>query len=156
MLRNARHTKILEIIEKMEIETQEELCEQLAACNFSVTQATVSRDIKELHLFKVKGNQKRFRYASMTEKESGLSDYRILQYNHLVFRTCVLEIRAVGNLIVVKTLNGNGANAGVVIDHLDYREVVGCISGDDTVLIICENNEEAKLVTERLNAIVKS
>ncbi len=151
MLRNARHTKILEIIEKMEIETQEELCEQLAACNFSVTQATVSRDIKELHLFKVKGNQKRFRYASMTEKESGLSEKM-----RALFRTCVLEIRAVGNLIVVKTLNGNGANAGVVIDHLDYREVVGCISGDDTVLIICENNEEAKLVTERLNAIVKS
>lgn len=151
MLRNARHTKILEIIEKMEIETQEELCEQLAACNFSVTQATVSRDIKELHLFKVKGNQKRFRYASMTEKESGLSEKM-----RALFRTCVMEIRAVGNLIVVKTLNGNGANAGVVIDHLDYREVVGCISGDDTVLIICENNEEAKLVTERLNAIVKS
>ena len=151
MLRNARHTKILEIIEQMEIETQEELCEQLAACNFSVTQATVSRDIKELHLFKVKGNQKRFRYASMTEKESGLSEKM-----RALFRTCVMEIRAVGNLIVVKTLNGNGANAGVVIDHLDYREVVGCISGDDTVLIICENNEEAKLVTERLNAIVKS
>ncbi len=151
MLRNARHTKILEIIEQMEIETQEELCEQLAACNFSVTQATVSRDIKELHLFKVKGNQKRFRYASMTEKESGLSEKM-----RALFQTCVLGIRAVGNLIIVKTLDGNGANAGVVIDHLEYREVVGCISGDDTVLIICENNEEAKIVTERLNAIIKS
>ncbi len=151
MLRNARHTKILEIIEQMEIETQEELCEQLAARNFSVTQATVSRDIKELHLFKVKGITKRFRYASMTEKESGLSDKM-----RALFQTCVLNIRAVGNLIIVKTLNGNGPNAGVVVDRLEYREVVGCISGDDTVLIICENGEESKVVTERLNAILKA
>ena len=151
MLRNARHTKILEIIEQMEIETQEELCEQLAARNFSVTQATVSRDIKELHLFKVKGVQKRFRYASMTEKESGLSEKM-----RALFQTCVVGIRAVNNLIIVKTLNGNGSNAGVVIDHLEYREVIGCISGDDTVLIICENSEETKVVTERLNAILKA
>ncbi len=150
MLRNARHTKILEIIEEMEIETQEELCEQLAAHNFSVTQATVSRDIKELHLFKVKGINKRFRYASMTEQESGLSDRM-----RSLFQACVIGIRAVGNLIVIKTLNGNGSNAGVVIDRLEYREVVGCISGDDTVLVICENNEETKVVTERLNAIIK-
>lgn len=151
MLRNARHTKILEIIEQMEIETQEELCEQLSARNFSVTQATVSRDIKELHLFKVKGVTKRFRYASMTEKESGLSEKM-----RSLFQTCVLSIRSVNNLIIVKTLNGNGANAGVVIDRLEYREIVGCISGDDTVLIICENDEETKIVAERLNAILKA
>lgn len=150
MLRNARHAKILEIIDQMEIETQEELCEQLAAHNFSVTQATVSRDIKELHLFKVKGINKRFRYASMTEQESGLSDRM-----RSLFQTCVVGIRPVGNLIVIKTLNGNGSNAGVVIDRLEYREVVGCISGDDTVLVVCENNDETKVVTERLNAIIK-
>ncbi len=150
MLRNARHNTILEIIEQQEVETQEELCEQLAARNFSVTQATVSRDIKELHLFKVKGNTKRFRYASMTEKENGLSDKM-----RALFQTCVLSIRNVQNLIVVKTLNGNGSNAGVVIDRLEYREIVGCISGDDTVLVICETAEEAKIVAERLSAIVK-
>ncbi len=150
MLRNARHTKILEIIEQMEIETQEELCEQLAARNFSVTQATVSRDIKELHLFKVKGINKRFRYASMTEKESGLSDKM-----RALFQTCVLGIRAVGNMIVIKTLNGNAPNAGVVIDRLEYREVVGCISGDDTVFVVCENSEETRVVCDRLNAILK-
>ncbi len=150
MLRNARHAKILEIIDQMEIETQEELCEQLAAHNFSVTQATVSRDIKELHLFKVKGINKRFRYASMTEQESGLSDRM-----RSLFQTCVVAIRPVGNLIVIKTLNGNGSNAGVVIDRLEYREVVGCISGDDTVFVVCENNDETKVVTERLNAIIK-
>lgn len=150
MLRNARHGKILELIEEKEIETQEELCEELAACNFSVTQATISRDIKELHLFKVKGTKKRFRYASISENEGGLSDKM-----RSLFQTCVVTIRAVGNIIVIKTLNGNGGNAGVVMDRLDYREVVGSIAGDDTVLSICESHDAAKLVCSRLEAIVK-
>ena len=74
MLRNARHDKILELIEEMEIETQEELCDELSARNFAVTQATVSRDIKELHLFKVRGTKKRFRYAAISETEGGISE----------------------------------------------------------------------------------
>lgn len=141
---------ILEIIEKQEIETQEELCEQLAARNFSVTQATVSRDIKELHLFKVKGTAKRFRYASMAERESGISDKM-----RSLFQTCVVDIRWVGNLIIIKTLGGNGSTAGVVVDKLEYREVLGSISGDDTVLVICENAEEARIVCDRLIGIIK-
>ncbi len=150
MLRNARHNKILEIIGEMEIETQEELCEQLARQNFAVTQATVSRDIKELHLFKVKGTTKRFRYAFITENESGISEKM-----RSLFQACVLDIRPVGNLIVIKTLNGNGGNAGVVVDRLEYREVIGCISGDDTVLLVCESAESTRSVCDRLNAIVK-
>ncbi len=150
MLRNSRHSKILEIIEEKEIETQEELCEELAAHNFAVTQATVSRDIKELHLFKVKGTTKRFRYASISENESGISDKM-----RTLFQACVLNIRLVGNLIVIKTLYGNGGNAGVVIDKLEYREVIGTIAGTDTVLSICETPEEARSVCERLQAIMK-
>ncbi len=150
MLRNARHGKILEIIEQKEIETQEELCEELAACNYSVTQATVSRDIKELHLFKVKGVKKRFRYASIAETEGGISDKM-----RALFRTCVLDFRAVGNLLVIKTLNGNGANAGVVVDRLDYREVAGCVAGDDNVLVVCETPEGSQVVLRRLQALVK-
>ena len=150
MLRNARHERILAIIAEKEIETQEELCEELAASSFSVTQATVSRDIKELRLFKVKGQKKRFRYASISETESGISDKM-----RSLFVTCVEGIHLVGNLIVVKTLNGNGSNAGVVIDRLSYPEVVGTISGDDTVLIICENNADASSVASKLETIVK-
>ncbi len=150
MLRNARHSKILEIIEEKEIETQEELCSELALSNYTVTQATVSRDIKDLHLFKVKGINKRFRYAAVTESETGISDKM-----RALFQTCVVNICPVGNLIVVKTLNGNGSNAGVVIDRLDYREVVGSIAGDDTVLLICETPEKAQTVIRRLEAIVK-
>ncbi|MBR7186276.1 MAG: arginine repressor [Clostridia bacterium] len=150
MLRNARHNKILEIISAKEVETQEQLREELAACNFSVTQATVSRDIKELHLFKVKGTHKRFRYTSVREDEGGLTEKM-----RALFITCVEEIIPVGNLIVVRTLNGNGSNAGVVIDRLSYREIVGTISGDDTVLIICENAANAQSVCNKLATIVK-
>ena len=150
MLRNARHAKILELISDKEIETQEELCAELAVCNYPVTQATVSRDIKELHLFKVKGSKKRFRYASLSETEGGISDKM-----RSLFKTCVESIRPVGNLIVIKTLMGNGGNAGVVVDRLEYQEVVGTVSGDNTVLVICETADDTKVVCERLNAIVK-
>ena len=150
MLRNARHAKILELIEEKEIETQEELCAELSACNYSVTQATVSRDIKELHLFKVKGSKKRFRYTSISENEGGISDKM-----RSLFQACVLEIRRVNNLIVIKTLNGNAGNAGAVVDRLEYREVLGCISGVDTTLLICESSESAQTVQTRLEGIAK-
>ncbi len=150
MLRNARHNKILEIISEKEIETQEELCAELNACNFSVTQATISRDIKELHLFKVAGSNKRFRYTCVSESEG-----EITEKMRALFQACVLDLRPVGNLIVVKTLNGNGSNAGVVIDRLNYKEVVGCIAGDDTLLLICETAENAQSVRERLNKILQ-
>lgn len=150
MLRSARHSKIMEIIEEKEIETQEELGQELAAQNYAVTQATVSRDIKELHLFKVKGQQKRFRYTSICENESGLSEKM-----RVLFQACVVSITPVGNLIVIKTLNGNATNAGAVIDKLNYREVVGTVAGDDTLLLICESTENVQTVCNRLNAIVK-
>ena len=150
MLRNARHTKILEIIEEKEIETQEELCEELSNCNFTVTQATVSRDIKDLHLFKVKGIKKRFRYAAATENEAGISDKM-----RALFKTCVTEIVPVGNLIVVKTLNVNAGNAGVVVERLNYREVVGVLAGNDTVLLICETPEKAQLIQHKLEMLIK-
>jgi transcriptional regulator of arginine metabolism len=150
MLRNARHSKILEIIAEKEIETQEELCAELNACNFSVTQATISRDIKELHLFKVAGINKRFRYTCINECEGELSDKM-----RALFQACVFEIRTVQNLIIIKTLNGNGSNAGVVIDRLNYKEVVGCVAGDDTTLLICETADDAVVVRDRLNKIIQ-
>lgn len=151
MLRNARHSKILEIIEEKEIETQEELCEELRACNLSVTQATISRDIKELHLFKVAGVNKRFRYTCINESEGELTEKM-----RALFQACVLDIRPVGNLIVIKTLQGNGTNAGVVIDRLNYKEVVGCVAGDDTTLLICASADDSLIVRERLNKIIIS
>ncbi len=150
MLRNARHDKILEIISEKEIETQEELCKELAACNYTVTQATVSRDIKELRLFKVKGTKKRFRYTCVGESSNELPDKM-----RAMFTTCVQSIRQVGNLIVLLTLLGNGTNAGVIVDELHYPEVIGTVSGDNTVLVICENEEEARVVCSKLELLIK-
>lgn len=150
MYRNARQAKILEIIGRSEIETQEELCAELNKLNFNVTQATVSRDIKDLRLFKERGKEKRFRYVGAKETEGELPNKM-----RSLFRTCAVKIRAVGNFVVVKTLPGSGANAGVVIDELAYREVAGSIAGDDTVLLICETAEDGKAVADKLSAIVK-
>ncbi len=150
MLRNARHSKILEIISEQEIETQEELCAALMTSNFSVTQATISRDIKELHLFKVAGVNKRFRYTCINESEGEITDKM-----RALFQASVLDIRPVQNLIVIKTLNGNGSNAGAVVDRLNYKEVVGCVAGDDTTLLICETAEDALLVKDKLQKIVQ-
>ena len=148
MLRNARHNKILELIEEKEIETQEELCKELAEANFAVTQATVSRDVRELRLFKVAGSKKRYRYAAIGKGEEELSDKM-----RSLFQACIESIQTVGNIVVTKTLNGNGANAGVIIDMLKYAEIVGSIAGDDTVFSLCKTAEDAEVVRGRLERL---
>ena len=150
MLRSARHAKILDIISKKEIETQEELCAELNALHLVVTQATISRDIRDLHLFKVAGKEKKYRYAYVNDGESEISPKM-----KSLFRDCVLLVRAAKNLVVVKTLTGNGGNAGAVVDKLNYNEIVGSVAGDDTLLIICETDEAAKNVVDKINEFMK-
>ncbi len=150
MLRSARHAKILEIISTKEIETQEELCAELNARNLVVTQATISRDIRDLHLFKVAGIEKKYRYAYINDGESEISP----KMKNL-FRECVISVRAAKNLVIVKTLAGNGANAGAVVDKLNYGEIVGSVAGDDTLLIVCEEDEEAQTVVEKINGFMR-
>lgn len=148
MLRDARQNKILELIEEKEIDTQEELCKELAKSHFNVTQATVSRDVRELRLFKIAGKTKRFRYAASNKTDDSLPDKM-----QTLFRACVESIQLVGNIIVTKTLYGNGSNAGAIIDKLEYPEIVGSIAGDDTVFSICRTPEEAIAAKERLFAL---
>lgn len=150
MFRTARHAKILELITVKEIETQEELCNELNALNYVVTQATISRDIKELHLFKVAGVEKKYRYAYIKDSEEEISP----KMKNL-FRDCIVSIKAAQNMVVVKTLTGNGANAGTVVDKLNYSEIVGSVAGDDTLLVVCTDNEAADLVVEKINAFLK-
>lgn len=150
MLRSARHAKILEIISRKEIETQEELCSELNALNLVVTQATISRDIRDLHLFKVAGIEKKYRYAYINDGESEISPKM-----KGLFRDCVISIKSAKNLVVVKTLTGNGANAGAVVDKLNYNGVVGSVAGDDTLLIVCEDDESAVLIVNKINEFMK-
>lgn len=149
MLRSARHAKILEIISRKEIETQDELCDELIKLNYVVTQATISRDIRDLHLFKVAGIEKKYRYAYINDGEMEISPKM-----KSLFRDCVLSVRAAQNLVVVKTLAGNGANAGAVVDKLNYEEIVGSVAGDDTLLIVCKNNESADAIVMKINGFM--
>lgn len=150
MLKSARHAKILEIIKEKEIETQEELCAELNALNYVVTQATISRDIRDLRLLKVAGSEKKYRYAYIND-----SDYEVSQKMRGLFRECVLSVQAAQNLVVVKTLSGNGANAGTVIDKLKYEDIVGSVAGDDTLLVVCCDNQAADRVVEKINEFLK-
>lgn len=150
MLRSARHAKILEIISSKEIETQEELCEELERQSIVVTQATISRDIRDLRLFKVAGVEKKYRYAYINENDSEISPKM-----RNLFRECVLSVKAAQNLVVIKTLIGNGANAGAVVDKLNHDEIVGSVAGDDTLLVVCHDNESAHTVVEKITEFIK-
>ena len=149
MLRAARHAKILEIISEKEIETQEELCAELNARNYVVTQATISRDIRDLHLFKVAGVEKKYRYSYINEDESEVSPKM-----KSLFRDCVIGICYAQNMVVIKTLTGNGANAGTVVDKLNYQEVLGSVAGDDTLLVVCKDTDAAAAVVDKIRAFM--
>ena len=150
MLKSARHAKILEIITEKEVETQEELCAELNALNYVVTQATISRDIRDLRLFKVAGVEKKYRYAYINEEESEISSKM-----RSLFRDSVVSVRAAQNLVVIKTLSGNGANAGAVVDKFDHEEIVGSVAGDDTLLIVCVDDHAALAVVEKITNLLK-
>lgn len=151
MLREERQAKILEIIAEQEIETQEELCAELNKRNYIVTQATVSRDIKSLHLFKIKGEQKKYKYAYFAET-NGIS---LPDKMRRLFKESTVSIQCARNFVIVKTLSGNAANAGSVLDKLNLEEMMGTVAGDDTVFVACCNEENAQKVMEKLKALLK-
>lgn len=146
MLKAERHEKILELISRKEIETQEELCAALNRENYVVTQATISRDIRDLHLFKVAGIEKKYRYAYIGESEGEVSEKM-----RNLFKNCVVGVEVAQNLVVIKTMTGNGANAGAVVDKLNIESVVGSVAGDDTLLVVCRDNASAEEVQRRLS-----
>ena len=145
MQRSLRQQKILEIIATKEIDTQEELCEELNKANFNVTQATISRDVKDLKLYKVAGTSKKYKYASFDSYVDSVTN-RMTN----LFKGCVLGIRAANNLILVKTMRGNGSTVGVFVDSLNIEEIVGSVAGDDTLLIVVDSNDHTEAVMEIL------
>ena len=149
-MRSGRQAAILEIIGANEIETQEELCAELNKRGYTVTQATVSRDVKDLRLFKVAGVSKKYRYAYIDDGNNKISPKM-----HNLLRECVLSIQPAMNQVVVKTLRGNGSNAGMIVDKLNLPEIVGSIAGDDTLLIVAASEEKALVVVEKLNEFLK-
>lgn len=145
MQRTLRQQKILEIIAAKEIDTQEELCEELNKVNFNVTQATISRDVKELKIYKIAGTQKKYRYASLDTYVDSVTDRMAT-----LFKGGVLGINYANNLIIVKTMRGNGSTVGVFVDSLQINEIIGSVAGDDTLLIVVDTNENTPKVIEIL------
>ncbi len=146
----SRHSKILEIIENNLIETQEELAEQLKSKGVNVTQATVSRDIKELRLIKVLSDDGRYKYAAMKDQNTMLTE-RLLK----TFAETVLSIDYAGNIIVIKTFSGAANAAGEAIDALDVKEMVGSVAGDNTIFILVRNEENVPTLIERFKKLMK-
>lgn len=145
-----RHAKILEIVERNEIETQEELAERLKEAGIDVTQATVSRDIKELRLIKVMAADGRYKYAPFAKSE-GLISNRLLT----IFTESFISSDYANNIVVVKTLAGMAQAAGAAIDALKWPEIIGTIAGDDTVMIVCRAEKIAEELVDKFNKMAK-
>lgn len=139
-----RHIKIREIISQHDIETQDELVEELKKAGYNVTQATVSRDIKELHLVKVPTNTGSYKYSLPIDKR-----FNPMQKLKRMLQESFVSIDEAENLIVMKTLPGNAHALGALMDNLDWEEIVGTIAGDDTIVIIVKNKQQSPLLVER-------
>ena len=150
MHRNSRQAAILEIIAEKDIETQEELCAELVKKNFNVTQATISRDIKDLKLYKVTGTTRKYKYAFIESEGDAVSTKM-----RNLFRECVQSVNCANNLILIKTLRGNGSTAGTFIDSLALKEVIGTVAGDDTVLVVIDNSENAANLVNKFREYIR-
>lgn len=149
MARNSRQSKILELISLKEIETQEELVAELKAANYDVTQATISRDIKELGLIKILSDSKKYKYAIVSSSNQAVSNKCMS-----IFKECVISIKNAMNLVVLKTLKGTAGMVSNFIDQLSLTPVMGCTYGEDTVMVITSDVEDAYLVQQKLNEIL--
>ena len=145
MARSARQSKILEIIQTKEIETQDELVSELRRLNFDITQATISRDIKELGLIKILSDSKKYKYAYVDSSEQSVSN----KYLN-VFKESIISVKAIKNLVVIKTLKGIAAAVSTCLDKLSLKYFIGTVFGDDTVMAICLTDQDAQEATIKI------
>ena len=138
-MKSQRHAKIMEIITNRNVETQEQLLELLRAEGFRCTQATISRDIKELRIVKELTNLGVYRYTAAANEISGTFSARL----NTIFRECVTGFDYAQNIIVIRTLPGLASAAGSAIDAMNMNMVVGCLAGDDTVMVVMRDNNAA-------------
>ena len=149
MDRNERQLKIIELVKAGVMETQGDLVKALNDAGYSVTQATVSRDIKDLGLIKVnKGGHYQYAVAS-PKRTADVSDTMLVLFREVVERVAVSN-----NLVVVRTHPGNAPAVAAMIDNLGLQNALGTLSGDDTLLIIADSNESAPLIAERLKMML--
>lgn len=149
-MKSSRQTAILSLIEQQDVKTQEELAQKLKNMGIVVTQATVSRDIKDLRLLKVLSANGVYKYATAERAEHGVSE-RFVR----MFVDSVISITHSGNIIVIKTLSGSANVAGEAIDSMRWPEILGTLSGDNTIFVIVRTAEEAPVIVEKFREIIK-
>lgn len=149
-MKKVRHLKIVELIEKYDIETQEELADRLKEAGFPVTQATVSRDIRELKLSKVPtagGHQK---YAVLSRDDSHMGDKYIR-----VLRDGFSSMDNAQNILVIKTVSGMAMAVAAAVDAMKFPEVVGCIAGDDTIMLAVRTVEDTRQLMTKIHRMIE-
>lgn len=149
-MKRKRHEVVVELINKYDIETQEELAAYLRREGFDVTQATVSRDIRELHLSKIASGNCRQKYIILQNGDTKLGDKYIR-----VLRDGFVSMNMAQNILVVKTVQGMAMAVAAALDAMRFPEIVGCIAGDDTIFAAVKTVEETKMVMDKLDEIIK-
>ncbi len=145
-----RHSKIVELIGKYEIETQEELAEKLNEAGFNVTQATVSRDIRELKLTKIQADSGRQR-SVVLEGPKGTSAAKFIR----ILKDGFMSMDMAQNMLVIKTVSGMAMAVAAALDAIHFHEIVGCIAGDDTIMCAIRSVDDTIIVMEKIKKMVE-
>ena len=149
-MKTDRHKKILEVIDRYEVGTQEELAKILNNEGYNVTQATVSRDIRELNLSKVSVDGKRTRYATLTKDKPVASDKFLT-----VLKEGFVSMDMAQNILVIKTVSGMAMAVAAALDAMNFHELVGTIAGDDTIMCVIRTIEDTRLIMDKIQKIIK-
>lgn len=149
-MKTKRHAKIVDIINQYDVDTQEELAERLNEEGFKVTQATVSRDIRDLKLTKIateSGNQK---YIILQTKSTDMEEKYVR-----ILRDGFISMDMAQNILVIKTVSGMAMAVAAALDHIECKEIVGCIAGDDTIMCAVRSVDDTLVVMSKLKKIMR-
>ena len=149
-MKTKRQRKIIELITNYDIETQEELAAKLVENGFNVTQATISRDIRELNLTKIatKGSKQKYAVQSSSDIVSNSKYMRVLNDG-------IITMDTAGNILVVKTVSGMAMAGAAALDAMQIKEILGCIAGDDTIMCVVKHAEETDRVKEHIESFIR-
>jgi len=150
-MKNERQNRILEIIAHEDIETQEQLLDRLLKQGIACTQATISRDIKQLHLVKEPVGRGRYRYAASVHRHS----LNVADKLRTIFRESITSVDYAQNIVVIKTMSGLASAAAAALDSMQITAMVGSLAGDDTAILIMRDNEMAQELCEEIKEMLR-
>ena len=149
-MKSERQTAIRGLLRERPIQTQEELAAALRSIGFQVTQATVSRDMKEMHLIKIPSPEGGYQYAAPEREDTGLSE-RLVR----MLRDSMISTEAAGQMIVVKTISGSAGTAAEALDNLQIPGILGSIAGDNTIFLVARDPETAAAAADKITRMTR-